>query len=468
MNCSGRFSTWLCSLAFIGTLQNPPGAAQTPGTLLWDVSIEGKCFACPTVGPDSSIYIASHTNGGILYKINGNDGTVLDTEFIPGIVEHSPALDDQGRLYLVTLRGPKAPSNPLPSSTRCMCLNSSSLSPLWSTPLANGSDNSPILGNDHVYFGLVSDPRSPIPFAGQHYYSLDADTGSIAIDMFVEGWGANPGAIDPLGRIFFGVEDVTNYPTPVTTTPSEIWPGVFYALSPDNPADPANPSLAWPKIHANGEFGSPVSYADGIIFATCRDGYLYGFSADSGAILFQKNLGAPSVTGVTIGRNNDTGNLLLYTCTQTIEYTAGSGSKFMCIEFDGTIDGTLRWIHNAPGGMAFGNAALDDEGNVYYTTTLGILTARDSAGNLLWTYNLPGAGDPENGLGGTGGPTILDDGTVVSASNGGKIVAIRGNGNHLADDVPWPKYKHDLRNTSNVKTPIRSTSPTGNSLWRFY
>ncbi len=464
----GRFGTWVFTIWYIQVLLAIAGAAQTPGTLRWESPIEGKCYACPTVGPDGVIYIATHTNGGILYKFRGEDGSLLDSRFIPGTVEHSPALDDQGRLFLVTLKGIKSPSNPLPSLPLCMCLDAETLATIWTTTLANGSDNTPILGNNRVYTGLVSDPRTPTPFVGQHYYALNADTGAVTIDMFVEGWGASPGVIDQNGRIFFGVEDLSNHPTPFTTTPAEIWPGVFYALQPADPPDPATPTLAWPKFHANGECGSPVSCASGVIFATCRDGNLYGFSAETGEIRIQRNLGAPSTTGVTIGRDPLSGHLLLYTGTQSIEYTPGSGSRFMCIELDGSLEGAIRWNHQAPGGMSFGNAALDDLGNVYYTTTLGILTARTPGGSLLWTYTLPGGGDPTKSLGGIGGPTILDDGTIVSSSNGGKLVALWGNGNHLADDAPWPKYKHDLRNTSNVNTPIRPASSTEISGWRLY
>ena len=123
----------------------------------------------------------------------------------------------------------------------------------------------------------------------------------------------------------------------------------------------------------------------------------------------------------------------------------------LAIELDGSPAGNLLWSHSAPGGLTFGNAALDDLGNLYYTTSAGQLQARDGEGNLLWDYAVPGGG-------GVAGPTILNGGTIVTASSGGYLIALRGNGNHLADDVPWPKYKHDLRNTSNVRTPIRDST----------
>lgn len=47
----------------------------------------------------------------------------------------------------------------------------------------------------------------------------------------------------------------------------------------------------------------------------------------------------------------------------------------------------------------------------------------------------------------------------------GYVSALRGLGNHLADDVPWPKYKRDLRGTSHVLSPIRDlVTPAPNDL----
>uniref|UniRef100_A0A832I060 FlgD/Vpr Ig-like domain-containing protein n=1 Tax=Eiseniibacteriota bacterium TaxID=2212470 RepID=A0A832I060_UNCEI len=57
------------------------------------------------------------------------------------------------------------------------------------------------------------------------------------------------------------------------------------------------------------------------------------------------------------------------------------------------------------------------------------------------------------------GPTLLDNGILVTGSSGGYVLGIQSNGNHLNDRVPWPKYKHDLRNTSNPLTPIRDSNP---------
>jgi len=46
----GRFGTWVFTIWYIQVLLAIAGAAQTPGTLRWESPIEGKCYACPTVG----------------------------------------------------------------------------------------------------------------------------------------------------------------------------------------------------------------------------------------------------------------------------------------------------------------------------------------------------------------------------------------------------------------------------------
>lgn len=427
-------------------------AAQTPGTVKWMTPITGEGWGNPTVAPDGTIYYATHRFGGILYRIRGSDGAILAAAPAPGLVEHSAALGDNGILYINTLAGPMAGG--LAGQKYAAAFRADTLAPVWQTQLQNGADTSPILGrNNRVYLGLVSSPASPNPFAGRKYHSFDATTGQMIVDMFVEGWAATPGAVDETGRIFFGVEDLSGWPAP---GPSGIWPGVFYALTPDDPPPGGTtPALAWPPFHAAGDFGSPVSCADGVVYTTCRDGNLYGFAAFDGTVVFQRSLGAPSWCGIAIGRNPATGRKVLYTGTQNIDIGQGGQGRIFAIEDDGTPSGQLLWSHPVPGGFAFGCPALDDLGNIYATTSVGLLQCRSSGGTLLWSYMLPAGAS----LGGIGGPTILNDGAVVTGSNGGFLVALFGSGNHLADDVPWPKYKHDLRNTANVLTPIRDAGP---------
>ncbi len=450
---SRRFSASLvvvgCSVALAA-----PVIAQAPGELLWTTEIEGDAYACPTLDAAGYVYYATHMFGGVLYKIRASDGAIVLQRDLPGAVEHSVALDENGTLYLNTLLGPLAHGG-TPEAVAA-AYRADDFSELWRTPIASpGADTSPIVGsNGRIYLGTVVSPQNAGNVANcvaglscGRYYSFDAATGGTQIDAWTEGWAATPGVIDEQGRVFFGVEDLTGG----VEGDHHIWPGAFYAIYGDDPQPPGiEPEHVWPTFYASGDFGSPVSYVDGVAYTTCRDGYLYGFDADTGAVVFQRDLGAPSWTGCTIGVNAATGQLVLFTGTQSIDIGRGGQSRLYAIELDGSLDGNLLWWRTVPGGMAFGNPALDDLGNIYYVTSVAVLQAVNASGELLWTYSLPGGE-----LGGIGGPTITNDGKVIVAANGGALYAFRASGNHLADDAPWPKYKHDLRNTSNVLSPVR-------------
>jgi outer membrane protein assembly factor BamB len=429
-----------------------------PGELKWQAPITGLGFACPSVASDGTIMYATHTNGGVLYAIDPVDGTILRQTQLPGAVEHAVALGDNDEVFFNTIRSAIASGDPPQAVAGCWDFDT--FTEIWQSPLDGGADTSPILGNDRVYLGIVVNPQNPnnITNCVDHdicgrYYSFDMNTGDRIIDMWVEGWAACPGVIDEEGRVFFGVEDITGG----EVEGDNIWPGRFYAIDGVDPASGTEPTQPWPAFDAEGDFGAPVGYANGVVYSACRDEHLYGFDAATGALVFDRHINAPSWTGTTIGRNPDNGRLVLYCGTQRNSGDPDSGQLF-AVELDGTIDGELAWSNTVPGGMSFGNPALDDLGNVYAVNGIGHLMAFDRFGSQLWTYALPGWDDPDGGsAGGVGGPTILDDGTVLVGSNGGYLLAFEGNGNHLADDVPWPKYKHDIRSTANPQTPIRHT-----------
>lgn len=428
--------------------------AANPGELLWQTPVLGQIYACPTVGPDGMIYVATFTGGGVIYKLDSS-GNIVDYNWVRGTVEHSPAMDHDGMLYVVHLSGTLATANPYFGQSRpgASCFRASDLQQMWFKNYS-GSDNSPIIGYpqrpNRIYYGKVANPTNPPAFAcpNRGFYGLEASTGNIVLDFStIEGWQACPGVINAGGNLFFGCEDITNYclgldPPNPGVPPGLEWGGMFYALAGTDDA-----AQLW-SYDGQHEFGSPVSYADGVVYTTSRDGYLRGFDEADGAVVFQRDLGAPSWCGIAIGIHPTSGRRIYYTGTNNIDLGGGGHNKFYAIEDDGTLAGNLLWQVTVAGGMQFGCAALDDLGNVYFTDGAGILRAYTWDGTPLWQYPLPGGG-------GIGGPTILNDGTIVSGTNGGYIVAIKGNGNHLNDQVPWPKYKHDLRNTANVLTPIR-------------
>lgn len=437
-----------CALFFGSTIVS----ANPPGTLLWEAAIDGDGWGCPSVADDGSIIYCTHQNGGVIYKIDPSDGSILASVQAAGGIEHSAAIDANGNLYVTTLRTPIASGGygvPVAASYQI-----SDLALRWQTSIESGADTSPILGNnDRVYLGVVWHPDTPghcescaAGLQCGRYYSFDTNTGETKIDMWLEGWAATPGIVDEDNRVFFGVEDATG----CVSTPGPIWPGLFYGIDGNDPADGSGDApLLFAPFPAIGDFGAPMSYHDGIVYTTCRDGFLYGFDHETGAVVLQHDLGGSSWSGISINHHPDpaNSNLVLYTGTQLVDIGRGGHRKLIAVELDGSFTGSRFFDTTVPGGMTFGNIAIDDLGNLYHHAGANLLQARDAYGTLLWTYPLAGGG-------GLGGPTILDDGTIVIGTNDGKLIALAGNGNHLAYDAPWPKYKHDLRNTSNVNTPL--------------
>ncbi len=440
--------------------------AQSPGDIVWMTPIRGQGWACPTVGPDGSIYYVTHTDGGWLYKIDPDTGDILARAALRGPAEHAAALDTAGNLYVALLAGPVDPNNPYSANTRggVMSFRSSDLSLRWYLPFVGpGSDNSPLIGEpqhpQRVYVGRVADPRLPPDFVcpNRAWDTIDAGSGTLVNHMPIEGWQAVPGAITEDGTIVFANANADGICDP---NGSGFITGAVHAVAGDDAG-----TMYW-RFDTTDEMGAPVSYADGIAWTNGRDGNLYGFDVATGAVVFQRYTGTRGWVGVTLGRHPVTGNLLLYTGTGSEDRDPSDtlpANQFYIIEVDGSSDewgdGHVIARRTVAGGMAFGNPALDNLGYVYFASTRGNFYCFSWDGTLQWTTELPGAGTLP--LGGVGGPTITDNGLVVTGSNGGYLVAFRAFGDHLADNVPWPKYKHDLRNTSNVLTPIRDNAIPG-------
>ena len=429
------------------TVPDVPLVSAAAGTLVWEAPVVGGVYANPTVDPDgTTIFIGTLSPGGLLYRVDGKTGQILSQVQAPGTIEHSPALDENGTLYIATLSGTLASGKAAARAT--VAYRSSDLQKQWESPMDYGSDNSPVLGtNERVYVGVVANPKNPSVVDNCHgqnkcgrFYSFDRKSGTKKIDMWLEGWAATPAAIDSQNHLYFGVEDITGSEVSAT-----LWPGVFWAIDGADPVDgttTARSLWAGDRYKTQGDFGSPNQFVDSVAYSTCRDGYLYGFRSDNGAIVLKRKLHGPSWTGIAIARAAD-GNLVLYTGDQA--------GYLYAVEVDGTTEGKLLWEQQSSAGpLAFGTPAIDDLGNVYFTLTKPALEVRTSLGSLLWKYDLPGAS-----LGGVGGPTLLDNGLVVIGTNDNKIMAFRAFGSHLSDTAPWPKYKHDLRNTSNVTTRTR-------------
>lgn len=133
------------------------------------------------------------------------------------------------------------------------------------------------------------------------------------------------------------------------------------------------------------------------------------------------------------------------------------------IGYDGTVyagldkfyafnpNGTKKWEF-APDSLSgfIGLAAIGSDGTIYCNHENHKFYAINPDGTKKWeiinyTYSAP---------------AIADDGTIYLASGEGCLYALYSDSKGLADS-PWPKFRHDNRNTGNVETPtpVEETKP---------
>lgn len=103
-------------------------------------------------------------------------------------------------------------------------------------------------------------------------------------------------------------------------------------------------------------------------------------------------------------------------------------------------DGTRKWRCQMGGGTVTSSPAITSDGTVYCGVANGYLYALNPDGTRKWRY--------QTGARVASSPTIGPDATVYVGSDDGYLYAFFGNGTLAA--TPWPKFRHDLRNTGRV------------------
>jgi|GEM_PF-2495626 len=210
---------------------------------------------------------------------------------------------------------------------------------------------------------------------------------------------------------------------------------------------------------------SPAVGSDGTIYVGSDDGNLYAFTLDAVAeeitVKWEYEIGDWVESSPAIGSNgtiycgshsekiyalNPDGSLLW-------QYnTGGDIHSSPAIGPDGTIyigsddfylyalnpDGTLKWRYQT-GNRIRAHPTVGEDGTIYVGSYDGNLHAIRSDGTLRWTFD-------------TGGlvvtaPTITADGTLYFGATDNFLYALKTDSYGLATS-PWPKFSHDIRNTS--------------------
>ena len=216
-------------------------------------------------------------------------------------------------------------------------------------------------------------------------------------------------AIGSDGTIYFGATEASP-PIPP--------PGYLFALSPDGILKWICETVEWNSTPAIGSDGTIYvgnswgSYPNGFLHAIDANGILKWCYYTDGAVV-----SAPAVV-----QNG------------TIYFGAYDSCLYAL-----NPDSTLKW-HYQTGAPVTSSPSIASDGTIYLGSNDGNLYALNPDGTLKWLYQTNGAVQSS--------PSIASDGTVYFGSWDGFLYAVYGSA-PLAS-IPWPKFRHDLKNTGQV------------------
>jgi outer membrane protein assembly factor BamB len=269
-------------------------------------------------------------NDGSVKGINAANGHLIWQHKVGTLAAASPALDVRHHLVFVPLL---ALHGRTPGNGALVAVSMRTGRVVWSRHIAAGTESSPIVWHDKVYFGDQ---------AG-NVYALGTQAGKVRwryhATSSVKGGPSISG-----GRIFFG-----------------DYAGRAYALnaSSGHPIWTANTN-GTEFGFGSGNFYATPAVAFGRVYMGNTDGRVYSFSAHTGRLAWATSTGA-----------------YVYS-SAAVDNTPGLGPTVYVGSYDGNMyafnarTGAIRWKHNA-GGKISGSPQII--GNVLYYDDLGSKTA---------------------------------------------------------------------------------------------
>ena len=248
----------------------------------------------------------------------------------------------------------------------------------------------------------------------------------------------------------------------------------LYAINPDG-------SERW-QFAAEGTItSSPAIGADGAVYVLSNDGKLHALNADGTArwdLALGSNVNSASAPALAYDGTVYVGSVdaalhavspdgtLKWTFATQGEYVGSptigpDGTIYFGTSWDGHLyavypDGREKWrFAAAPSGeLVWHSPAVAANGVIYAGSTLGNLYALDSDGVELWRFT-PFISRRRTRLGfSESSPSIDAAGAIYVCAVYWWCYALMPleNASPLANS-PWPKFRHDTRNTGNVTTP---------------
>lgn len=345
---------------------NGPRAAR----LKWVFRTEGRIYAAPAVGPDGTIYVASHD--GHLYAV-GQGGRQLWAFDAMGKIWSSPAIAADGTIYFGS------------DADKLFALSKSgTVKWVFSTemPLEKGQkkldsrwdvDTAPAIAADGtVYFGCHYYLYALRP-SGEVRWRFQAGLGRVKIF-------SSP-VVGKTGNIFFGTQGKR-----------------LFALNPNGEA-------IWNIETEADNDSTPAVGPNGIVYFGSDDGKLRAVRETSGDVIWQTSLETPIRADLTVSNG--------------VVIASTYGSKPYIAAFDAT-NGTEKWRFSiAAGDGAFygiqSGALVDGEGFVYFGGRDHFVYCLSPEGKLVWKYE---TGDQVDS-----NPVLGQDGTLYIGSDDKRLYA---------------------------------------------
>jgi outer membrane protein assembly factor BamB len=276
----------------------------------------------PSIRGDDMYFL---DDSGEAHEMDVRTGKLVWQRHVGALAAASPAIDAPAGVVLMPILSDHGHS---PGDGRFVALSMRTGRVRWSHPLPAGSESSPIVHGDSVYFGD----------GGGTLYALDARTGRVQWTFKASG-AIKGGPALWHGNLYFGDYDGRVYAVRAATG-HQVW-----AVSTDG----AHFGLG------SGNFYATPAIAYGRVFIGNTDGRMYAFGARTGALAWATATGAYVYSSAAVADPRGLGPTV---------YAGSYDGDFYA--FDART-GSVRWRHPA-GGKISGSATI--VGNVVYYSDL--------------------------------------------------------------------------------------------------
>ena len=191
---------------------------------------------------------------------------------------------------------------------------------------------------------------------------------------------------------------------------------------------------------------SPVIGAHGTVYICSADHKLYAVNPDNGTRKWEFESAAWISTSPVIAVDG------------TVYIGAGN-----CLYAVNPADGIKKWEFEMAEGIS-STPSIGSDNIIYFGSQDNKFFAVNPNGTEKWVF--------ETEAGGNSSAAIDSAGTIYFGSSDGNLYAIYSESKGLANS-PWPKFRHDNRNTGNVKTLVsikedKSVTPQKYTLYPMY